>query len=112
MKRITTSSLLVIGFLFATTSIQAQATLKNKNNASNNGYWVIESNVQTPKDATILFYNNQHEVIYKESVTGKKINVARPKVCRQLNAVLQQSLTAWNKEQVVKENKQWVVKSN
>src|SRR5689334_18985316 len=92
-------------FLFASASF-AQSTAT----PSGNGFWVIESNIKTPKNATVFFYNDNNDLIYKESVAGKKLKIKSEKVRNQLNEVLQQSLTIWNKEKVAKENQQWVVK--
>lgn len=47
-------------------------------------------------------------ILNKETVTGKRININRKKVLRQLNTVLEESLLAWEKEKVLKEDKQWL----
>ena len=73
------------------------------------GYWVIQSNLKTPKNATIFFYTPQHELVYKEFVSGKKINIDKLKTRKHLEEVLNQAVTAWQKEGVVKENQQLVV---
>ena len=62
------------------------------------GYWVIESNVTTPNQATVYFYNRYHQLIYKEAVNGAPLDVSKAKVRRQLNSVLKQSL-ALSKQQ-------------
>jgi hypothetical protein len=86
-------------------SVSAQG--KNSQNATK-GFWVVENNVHTPKNSIVYFYNEEKELIYKESVNGKRININRKKVCRQLNMVLEQSLLAWEKEKVFKEDQQWL----
>lgn len=52
--------------------------------------WVIESNVKTPKISVIKFYNAQQELIYREEIKNKRINVNRVKVQKQLNKILAQ----------------------
>ena len=42
---------------------------------SNKGYWVIESNKQTPKQSVVNFYNLNNELVYQETITGKKVKV-------------------------------------
>jgi len=108
MKRLISFSVVVL-FLFIGSNIAFAQTSK-KATGNSNGFWVIESNVKTPKQSTVLFYNNQQDLVYKETVAGKKLNIRKDKVCRQLNNVLQQSIVAWTKDQVVKENQQWIVK--
>lgn len=72
------------------------------------GFWVIQSNIHSPKTSTVYFYNNHQELIYKELVTGKRININRKKIRIQLNNVLEQSVLSWEKEKVAKENQQWL----
>jgi hypothetical protein len=112
MIRLITTYFFVLFFVCNATSLQAQTSAKSKINFPDNGFWVMESNVKTPKTATIFFYNNNHDLVYKETINGKKLKVTKPKVQRQLNSVLDQALTAWKKEQVAKENRQWVVKGH
>jgi hypothetical protein len=69
-----------------------------------NGYWVVESNRNTPQNATVFFYNLKGDMIYKEKIEGVRVNCNRRKTAKKLNAVLQQSLLAWEKNWVVKEN--------
>lgn len=67
-------------------------------------YWVIESNVKTPKQSTVYFYTARHELMYKERVEGKKLNVNRRKIVKRLNEALNETVIAWQKEKAVKEN--------
>ena len=62
---------------------------------SDKGYWVVEGNVKTPRENTILFYNNDHVLVYKESLTGVKLNTNKRKVKMKLKQVLESSVTAW-----------------
>jgi len=68
------------------------------------GFWVVESNVKTPKQSTIYFYNNAKVLIYKESLTGRRINIGHKRTVQKLNDVLIQSIAASQKEQMVKSN--------
>lgn len=58
--------------------------------ASKNSFanWVIESNVNTPKNSVVKFYNAKQDVIYQEEIKGKKLNVNRKSVRNRLNRVL------------------------
>ena len=68
------------------------------------GFWVVENNVKSPKESTVFFYNQDHVLVYKETVSGKKLNVSRKKTIKQLNAVLLQSVLVYEKEQVQRQN--------
>ena len=73
-------------------------------------YWQIESNLKTPKHAVVFFYSANHELMYKETIDGKRLNVNRPKIRRMLNEVLNEVATAWQQERRVKENEFFVAK--
>lgn len=91
--------------LFSTLATSAQ---DKKPAMPSEGFWVIENNVKTPKQSTVFFYNQDQTLIYKETISGKRLNVNRKKVVRRLNNALTQSLIAWNKEQVFRQNLQIV----
>lgn len=78
---------------------------------SDKGYWVIESNVKTPRKSIVHFYNNDHVVVYREKVEGIKINLNRKKTLYRLKAVLEQKLVAWENEKVLRENEEILVKA-
>lgn len=73
------------------------------------GYWVIQSNLKTPKSCVIYFYTRQHDLVYKELVSGKKINSEKTSTRKHLEEVLNQSITTWQKEGIVRENQQLVI---
>ena len=72
------------------------------------GFWVIQSNVNAQKNSTIYFYNTDKELVYKEEV-NKRFNPDKLKTRKHLESVLNQSVTAWQKERVLKENQQLVI---
>lgn len=86
------SLLLTILLLVVATNTQAQR------HAPKEGYWVVESNIKTPQKCTVYFYNNQHQLVYKEETNDLKLDISKGKVRRQLNAVLQQSIAAHKRE--------------
>lgn len=56
---------------------------------SNKGYWVIESSKQTPKQSVVNFYNLNNELVYQETVTGKKVKVDNNRTRKALNNTLE-----------------------
>lgn len=83
-------------FVFAAT---AQPQKKSPRWLPENGYWVIESNTQTPKNHIVHFYTNDNVQIYSEKINGRKLNVNQRKVKMKLKEVLDLSMTAWIKNQ-------------
>jgi hypothetical protein len=82
----------------------SQSETKNPKWLSEKGYWMIESNVKTPKSSTLYFYNNDNVLVYKEKVEGVKVKINRTKVKMSLKNILEQSVTAWEQKHIIKEN--------
>ena len=95
MKPLLTLAVLILGFVG-----NAQSTVT----PSSGGFWVVESNVKTPKSATVYFYTNEQVLVYKETVTGRRLHLKKKKQIRHLNQVLDQSIAAWKKEQVLQQD--------
>jgi hypothetical protein len=75
---------------------------------SDKGYWVIENNIKDPLQHTIWFYNNDNVLLYKELLTGVKLNPHKRKIKMKLKKVLESAVTAWEKNKNVEENKNYV----
>jgi hypothetical protein len=65
---------------------------------SEKGYWVIESNINSPLNQIVTFYNNDNELLYKETMTGVKLNPEKRSVKMKLKKVLESSVLAWEKK--------------
>jgi hypothetical protein len=61
-------------------------------------YWVVESNVKTPRHSVVHFYNSDNVLMYKETIDGKRVNINRPKTRRRLNDALKQVTLVWQKD--------------
>lgn len=83
---------LTLLILFAGLTASAQQQLQPL--AKGEGYWVIETSIQQPKQARVVFYNHLHQVLYAEQVNGFVLNIERTKVQRKLNKALKKALTA------------------
>jgi len=78
---------------------------------STKGWWVVESNVHTPKQHIVYFYNNDGVLVYKEKIDGLRINPARRTTRMQLKQVLESAVLAWENKQQFKDNQTLVVNS-
>ena len=78
---------------------------------SEKGWWVIESNIHSPKQHIIYFYNNDGVLVYKEKIEGLRINASKRNTRLQLKQVLETSVLAWEKQHQLKENEALVVNS-
>jgi len=72
---------------------------------SEKGYWVVESNINTPLDHIIWFYDNDNVLIHKETVSGIRLNVKKTKVKMKLKKALESAITAWEKNKTQEVNK-------
>ena len=76
---------------------------------SKKGYWVVESNIHDPLNHQVRFYNNENILLYKETITGVKLDPARKRVKMRLRKVLDATLLAWEKNQKPEEDKNYVL---
>lgn len=85
-------------FLLSSLTTQAQSDEPKPNTPkwlSDKGYWVVESNKKTPKDAIVYFYNNENILVYKEEVRNKKLKLNRKKNLLRLKAALDEAVTGY-----------------
>ncbi|RNI29167.1 hypothetical protein [Rufibacter latericius] len=85
MKNIFLKFVLVVGlFTFLPSpKVSAQAP-------ASSWYWVVESNTRQKKSSIVRFYNKEHQLVYEESVTGRKLDIKKPKTRKLLDNALQQ----------------------
>ena len=68
-----------------------------------NGYWVVESNIKTPKHAIVYFYSDDDTMIYKEEIEGIKLNLKKEKTKMKLKKLLESALWAWEAKKPINE---------
>ena len=102
--------------LIACLMIQAAAFAQGSSRVSpdwvsDKGWWVIESNIHTPKQHIFYFYNNDGVLVYKEKIEGMRIKASKRTTRLQLKQVLETSVLTWEKQHQLKENEALVVNS-
>lgn len=80
-------------FLSVTAATFGQGRQNRLTNSPREGYWVIES--QPKQKSVALFYNDDNQLIYKEVLAKKRLNIKQTKTQESLNAVLEQALRQW-----------------
>jgi len=102
-------SLLIAGLLFqASTFAQSKG---NPEGVSEKGWWVIESNIHTPKKNIVYFYNNDGVLVYKEKLGGIRINPSRKTTRMQLKQVLESAVVTWEQNHKLQEDQELVANS-
>ncbi|HEY1025949.1 MAG TPA: hypothetical protein VGE26_12335 [Sphingobacteriaceae bacterium] len=66
---------------------------QEKQNTSG-GLWVVESNVRSPKQQVVKFYNQKQELIYQEAVSHRRLRIERPKIRKALDTALSRVLSS------------------
>ncbi len=61
---------------------------------SGKGYWVLESNVKTPNNYIIRFYNNDNKLVYSEKISDIKLDISKRRTKMQLKKALENTLAA------------------
>ncbi|GAB3929009.1 hypothetical protein [Larkinella terrae] len=85
--------LAVILFLSVTVTSFGQGRQNRLTNSPREGFWVVES--QPKQKSVALFYNDDNQLIYKEVLLKKRLNLKQAKTRESLNAVLEQALRQW-----------------
>lgn len=83
-----------ISFMAGLCFLLLAAPVSAQTPSSSSWYWVVESNIHVKKNYLVKFYNTQHQVVYEEQVTGRTLNIKRPRHKRLLNNALQQVMVA------------------
>ena len=99
MKQKLNTWIITLTFILISISAYAQnPPFKIPRWVSDRGYWVVESNINSPLNHIIRFYNNANELLYKETLQGVKLNAGKRKVKMKLKKVLEASVLAWEKK--------------
>ncbi len=88
MKTATFNALLLIATAVVGTKAQVTSPVQNESFAN----WVIESNLKTPRNSVVKFYNAKQDLIYQEEIKDRRLNVSRVEVQYKLNQILAQLL--------------------
>jgi hypothetical protein len=70
--------------------------------ACEKGYWVVESNIKTPENSIVRFYNNEQKLIYTENVTGTVLNTKKRSTLKKLKRALDKVINDWETTGVIR----------
>lgn len=103
MKHYLRISLVLMWIALMGVPVEAQKDGKRrlKKWTSESGYWVIESNIHSPKTNTFYCYNNEDSLIYSEKIIGVKINTKKRATLKKLKTLLDNSLIACDRKENV-----------
>ena len=107
-KAFTCLAIVTIIGLFSFTSNAQQSKSAVPKWVSEKGYWVVENNINDPFNHIIRFYNNDDVLIYKETLSGVRLNTDKKKVKMKLKKVLETSALAWDQNKIPEQEKHYV----
>lgn len=81
---------------------------QQKNSNSENGFWVLESNIHDKKNTTVRFYDNNSTLMYEEKVCNCRLNIKRKKNIQYLREGLEKAYVAYNSNQKVIRDATWM----
>ena len=106
MKKIKSSLFLMMCLLITNMGMAQQQEQSNipasPRWVSEKGYWVVESNLNTPENSIVYFYTNDQKLIYTEKVNGVVLNTSKRKTRMKLKKILDKVVNAWETTGVVK----------
>jgi hypothetical protein len=87
---------ILLGWLVSASSAGSAQGKKTQplNTWTQNGYWVVESNIHTPKINIVYIYNGFDSLVYTEKIEGRRINTKRKAIKRRLDMAVEKSLWA------------------
>lgn len=78
---------------------------------SDKGYWQVETNIHSPWNSVISFFNNDGMLVYKETIQGMALNLQKRRTLMRLKKILDRSVTAWESGHPGKDNELLVSRS-
>ena len=105
MKRKQIIPIVVLLFVWAVLPACLKAQGRRVGPVPEKGFWEVVSNIATPREATVQFYDLERHLIYQEHVVGVELDLKSRRTCRRLNRSLQAALVAWEEHKQVMKDK-------
>jgi len=84
-------------FSLSAFSVQAQkSTSVSASWVSEKGYWVLHSDLHSPLNHIIRFYNNENELVHTETLVGVKLDINKRKVKMKLKKALEETFLLYS----------------
>jgi hypothetical protein len=65
---------------------------------SEKGYWVVETNLNSPLNHRVSFYNNNNVLLYSKALSGVKLDPNRRKIKMKLKKELESAVVAFERK--------------
>ena len=112
MKAVVNFLICTSTWIVAASGVFAQEQITGKNQTpkwvSNKGSWQIESNIHSPENSIVYFYNNEKVLVYKERIQGIKLDLNKKRIKMRLKKALETALSAWDNNHELQTDQQIV----
>ena len=98
----------IVATTFATILLLLNLSANAQQKRPDDGFWVVQNNVASPKQSVVYFYSTDQTMIYKEEISGVRINLNKRKTVKRLNAALREAVLAWNQKKGIEANSYFV----
>lgn len=106
IKKITLLLLIVCVNIVSAQAKESNSRPKSPKWVSDKGFWVIETNIKTPRHAVVHFYTNDKKQIYQEQIDNVVLNVKKRRTRMKLKRVLDNVMYEWETNNIVEDQKQ------
>jgi len=101
MKYALASFVVIILLLSSNRTLAATADSTLPRWLSDKGYWMIESNINSPDTSLVHFFTNDGILLYQERIEGERLDLRKIRIRMQLKRVLHASLVAYKNRNVI-----------
>ncbi|RYY59100.1 MAG: hypothetical protein EOO05_14345 [Chitinophagaceae bacterium] len=102
---------LALSLSFTVTNAQAGTGVRQPKWVSAKGYWVVETTGGKRGAHIIHFYNNDNQLVYRETLSGVSVKTSRRNVKMKLKKVLETSVAGYALKKEKTENLALVAKA-
>lgn len=102
--KIVVTALILSLLCFAVQAQEIPSLISKPRYVSDKGFWMVQSNVNNPKESIIYFYNNNKVEVYKEIVSGERLKLHKRKTLMSLKKILETAVLAWEQNKPIKED--------
>jgi hypothetical protein len=101
----------IIGLLMQTAVFGQNKPIVSPEWVSEKGWWMVESNIHSPKQHIVYFYNNDGVLVYKEKIEGMRLNPEKRSIKMRLKKALETAIVTWEQQHQINENESLVLNS-
>lgn len=105
MKQMLTGTMALVLLSMLSLQVAAQTGNSTAPWVSTNGYWVVESNKKSPKEALVHFYTNNNTLVYTKAIHNQRLKLHKTATLLQLKDMLEDAVAAYSNGLAARKNR-------